>query len=106
MASEECTGDRIDWDEAIMRPMVAGEFVLVLTGVAPVPTSVCLRPSPIGFVEDEYRQIEVLGTMNSIEPQVETQWTVEEPNIAEYCGRVGILLVGATKRDFIPPKDS
>jgi hypothetical protein len=105
MASDECTGDRVDWDEVEMRPMVAGGFLLVLRGVARVPTTVCLRPSPIGIVEDDYRAIEVLGTVNEFGPEVETPWTLEEPNIAQYSGRVGFELVGATKREFIPPKE-
>jgi hypothetical protein len=106
MASEECKGDRIDWDEVEMRPMVAGGFLLVLRGVALVPTTVCLRPAPIGTVKDDYRGIEVLGTVKEFVPQVETPWTLEQPDIDRYSGRVGFELVGATKREFIPPKET
>jgi hypothetical protein len=106
MATEECTGDRLDWDKLIEQPMVAGGFVLVISGVAPKPMTVCLRLSPPGTVEEDYRQIEVLGTANDIEPQVETPWHLDITNIEDYYGRVGVELVGATKRAQIPSKDS
>ena len=42
-------GARLDWNDALMHPKTAGGFVLVVRGVAPVPTTAELRPLPIGI---------------------------------------------------------
>jgi hypothetical protein len=105
MASEECAGDRIDWTEAKLVPGVAGGFILIVRGTAAVPSDVCLRPSPIGIVQDDYRGIEVLASRrDDAEATVETDWTVEEP-LEAITGGVGIELIGATKTEFLPPKE-
>ena len=99
-----CTGERIDWDEASMRPMTPSGFVLVAKGVAPVPTDVCFRVLPIGIVAEDYNGIEVLGTPKDPTTDVETPWQVDLPDAERYHGKVGIVLIGATKREYFPPK--
>jgi hypothetical protein len=103
---KRCTGERIDWDGASMRPMAAGGFVLTVKGEAPVPTAVCLNPRPIGIVPEDYNGIEVLGTPKDPASDVLTPWEVDLPNAERQNGRVGIVLIGATKREYFPPQDA
>ena len=100
----ETVEERLDWDDAEMHPKTVGGFVLVIRGVASVPMKVRLNPLPIGIVPEDYRGIEVLGRPAEVGPEVETPWTAEiDPE--GLGGRIGIRLIGATKRQFFPPKE-
>jgi hypothetical protein len=87
-----------------MHPMTAGGFVLAVKGVAPVPTDVCFHPLPIGIVAEDYNGIEVLGTPKDPTTEVETPWQVDLPEPERHNGKIGIVLIGATRREYIPPK--
>jgi hypothetical protein len=102
--SVERTDERLDWDEAELHPGTVEGFVLVVRGVAPVPMDVRLNPLPIGIVPNDYRGIEVLGHAAEVGPQIETPWTAEL-DTSGLAGPKGIVLVGATKREYFPPKD-
>lgn len=95
--------ERLDWTEAEMHPQTASGFMLVVRGVAPVPMEVWLRPVPIGIVPDEdgYRGVEVLGKRAEITTEVETPWSAQ---IGTDDVGDRIELIGATKREFFPPK--
>ncbi len=97
-------GERLDWNEAVMHPGFAGDFVLVVRGVARVPMKVELRPLPIGIVPEDYNRIEVIGVREDPGLDVETPWTAEI-DTKGLAGREGIILIGATKREYFPPKD-
>jgi hypothetical protein len=98
--------NRLDWTEATMHPMVAGGFQLVVRGVAPVPVDVELRPLPIPIAPVEYHGIEVIGTPRGPTTQVETPWTMEVDADEIVRGTKGFVLIGATMREYFPPKDS
>jgi hypothetical protein len=102
--SSKIVQERLDWDDAVTHPKTVEGFVLVVRGVASVPTNVRLHPLPIGIVPEDYRGIEVLGRRAEIGPEVETPWTAEM-DLEGLAGRKGVVLIGATKRQFFPPKD-
>jgi lysozyme family protein len=97
-------GERLDWDTAELHPGVAGGFILVVRGVAAVPMTVTLHPLPVGIVPEDYRGIEVLGVREEATTQVETPWTAEIDTDG-LGGRKGIVLIGAHKREYFPPRD-
>ena len=102
----ESTGcERLDWDTAEEHPEVAGGFILVVRGVAPVPTKVKLHPLPIGIAPEDYQGVEVCGEPEDPTIEVETPWTVEEDTSKLPRGRVGYVLIGATKRAYFPPRE-
>lgn len=98
-------GERIDWDEAVEHPMTPDGFRLVIRGVTPVPMTVTLRPLPVGIAPVDYQGIEVLGKAGDVNAKVETPWTTEVDTKELPHGRKGYVLVGATKRDYFPPKE-
>jgi hypothetical protein len=95
----------IDWDKASEEPMAVEGSVLTVSGVAPRPVEIFLDPSPIGIVEDDYNGIEVHAVFESAGPEVETSWRKVLPDVQQYAGRVGFVLVGASKREYFPPKE-
>ncbi|HEX8053628.1 MAG TPA: hypothetical protein VF517_11615 [Thermoleophilaceae bacterium] len=105
MADQTENGEeRLDWTEAEMHPMTASGFMLVVRGVAKHPMKVRLRPTPIGIVPDEdgYRGVVVLGKSEEFTTQVETPWTaqIDTKEVGDK-----IELIGATKKEYFPPKD-
>jgi hypothetical protein len=100
----QSAGERLDWDTAEMHPGVAGGFILVVRGVAVVPMKVRLHPLPIGIVPEDYNGIEVVGVRDDPSLEVETPWTAQIDTEGR-GGRKGFVLIGATQREYFPPKE-
>ncbi len=96
----------IDWDRAYLEPMAARGFVLIVSGVASKPTKVTLTPRSTGVVEEDYAPIEVLGEHDADDMAQIQDWHVALPEIEQYYGRIGVVLVGRTKQQHFPPKSS
>jgi hypothetical protein len=97
-------GEDIDWDEVRIVPLFAGGFLVIVRGVAPVPTIVTFEPGPEEPLD--YAPVHVVGRRAALSVQVETPWEIQTPLERLPHGKVGTVLVGATKREFIPPQDS
>jgi hypothetical protein len=103
--ASEPTEQRLDWDKAQLHPKTAEGFILVVDGVAPVPMKVRLHSLPIGIAPEDYHEVEVVGRAADVSPQVETPWKAEI-DTEGLSGRKGFVLIGETKREYFPPKDS
>jgi hypothetical protein len=62
-----------------------------------------LQPLPIGIVPEDYNGIEVLGVRAAPTRDVQTPWTAEIGTDG-LGGRNGVVLIGATKREYFRPK--
>jgi hypothetical protein len=107
-SKEGCMSDqqdcqRLDWESAELHPGVAGGFFLVVRGTAPTAMEVELRSLPIPIAPEDYHGVEVCGCSNGPVAQVETPWEAEA-STEGWSGRVGFELIGATKREWFPPK--
>lgn len=101
--TEPDAGVDIDWDEVLVVPQFAGGFVVIVRGIASAPTSVSLEPGP--EEPSDYAPVHVVGRRASVVIQVESPWEVQCPLDQLPSGRVGTVLIGATKRHHIPPVD-
>jgi len=101
MAEQGC--ERLDWDSAEMHNMTAGGSMLVVRGVSLVPMDVELHSLPIPIAPEDYHGVEVCGRRKDVVQQVETPWEVSD-DVEEFSGRIGIELIGATKREKFPPE--
>lgn len=98
-------GELLDWTEAhIENEFVAGSTLLTLNGVAPYPMRVWFDPAPVGVAEEDYREVAVRGKGDEEHLQVETPWQLSNNRIEDWYGRIGVEIVGLTKRLRIPSK--
>jgi hypothetical protein len=104
MAEETDVGELIDWTSAVLHPMTASGFMLVIRGQTPVPMRVELHPAPPGIVAYDYWPIEVRGFRDDVSSEVVTDYTIEKPEDEIPHGTVGFVLIGATMQASFPPK--
>lgn len=105
MGSESEAGwRRLDWDTAEVHPMVAGGFVLVVRGTWIPLEQVQLHRLPTGIAPEDYHGVEVRGIAKDPTLQVQEPWEVSLSTDG-LSGRVGFVLLGATKRQHFPPRD-
>ncbi|MFW0794832.1 protealysin inhibitor emfourin [Gordonia sp. CPCC 205515] len=99
-------GTPLDWTRTHVAIKFAGGFHLTVEGTSPVPMTVRFSPHPdIGA--DGYREVDVLGvTPGHFSPQVVSAWTIAADLDELTGGGRGIVLVGKTLREHIPPFDN
>src|SRR3954451_25423712 len=102
-AETDTVESRLDWDKADLHPLFVSGHMLVVSGVATVPMTVRLQLQPLGIAPEDYRGLEVLGKPSGIGPQVESPWGVQIET-KSLSGRIGFVLLGATKQKYFPPK--
>ncbi len=99
-------GELLDWESVRVKPLPVSGFMLYLEGIAPRPMTVKLVPLPIGIVAEDYAGIEVRGFRKEPTTEVETPWSIHTETSNLPHGKKGFMLKGATKTEYIPPKDS
>jgi hypothetical protein len=105
-ASEREGWERLDWEKAVEHPMTPDGFRLVVDGESEVPMAkVEIHVTPIGIVPDDYHPAIVQGRRREPVTQVKTPWIAEKNTNALALGRIGYVLIGATMRQYFPPKD-
>jgi hypothetical protein len=104
MTEHEC--ERLDWTSVRVDNEFAGGAHIVVEGDAPEPMRVELHPLPVGVAPEEYQGVEVCGFRDDFGPKIVTHFKVEKNTQELPSGTVGIVLIGATMREYIPPKDS
>jgi hypothetical protein len=60
---------------------------------------------PIGIAPVDYAGVEVQGKVGDVSSKVETPWKVEADSEKLPHGKKGIVLIGATMREYFPPQD-
>ena len=105
--SEQRECERLDWTSLEVHNEFAGDALLVIEGETRVPMRVELHSLPIGIAPEDYQGIELCGFRNGdANSQVMTPFKVEEHLSKLPAGRIGIVVIGATMREYIPPKES
>ena len=97
--------ERLDWDKAVPHPMTVSGFMLVVDGVSDVPMDVEIYVWPIGVAPVDYHPNIVRGRRREPVIQKRTEWQVQEDTRKLGHGTKGFVLVGATKRQYFPPKE-
>jgi hypothetical protein len=97
-------GEDVDWDEVRVVPLFVDGFLVIVRGIAPVPTLVTFEPDPTEQFLD-YAPVHVVGRRATVSIQLETEWTIQTPLEQLPSGPKGTVLIGATKREYIPPQD-
>jgi hypothetical protein len=105
MTEQVGDAELLDWTSV----KLYGEFVdgarLIVEGDAPVPMRVELHSLPIGVAPEEYQGIELRGFRSTVGPEVVRHFRVEADTKDLPHGTVGFVLIGATMREYVPPKD-
>jgi hypothetical protein len=93
----------LDWDLAEVHPMIAGGWMLVVTGTSEIPIEVELFVLPVGIAPADYRGVIVrVRPSGDATAQVETKWeaTLDVSHLGNF------VLIGATKRLHFPSQAS
>ncbi|WP_445148646.1 hypothetical protein [Baekduia sp. Peel2402] len=95
----------LDWKTLEVHPMFAGGFQVVIRGETPWPMRVVLEPLPIGIVPEDYYGVKLVGyDEGPVHSDVVTPFEVEKDLAELPHGLVGVVIIGATMRAYIPPK--
>lgn len=98
-------GVPLDWQTAHVSIKFAVGFQLTVKGTTPVPMLVRFVSHP-DIDADGYRDVDVRGvTPGQFSPQVVSDWTLSASLDDLVDDAHGIVLVGKTKREHIPPLD-
>lgn len=100
----QTAGEDIDWDTVSVIPLFVEGFLVIVQGIASVPTLVSFEPDPTEQYVD-YAPVHVVGRKAAITIEVETPWQIQAPLESLPSGPKGTVLIGATKRHYIPPRD-
>ena len=102
---DDQTRELVDWERTHISIGFAGGYVLSVSGTTPIPMQVRLEPM-ISIPEPEWWQIEVVGYYRaSGGSDVEPPFTARLGYDSLPPGCKGIELIGATRREKLPPEE-